>query len=528
VTPRTGKLSKKQQDRIRREQQAQFNAGIALMLPPVRSAIGAYLDVCRARLQQSAWGLTPQLVAAGPIAAPHGDDPRGFTQDQADSLQTVLDGAAPEWPGIVASKIMPAYTMMLGQLPHGVDTSAPEIASTMQGWRSEWLTERQQTLVGVPDDIAGQLRTELDRLAAERGTSVFDARNAAQDMLDKGYPSWEGRAQLIARTEVVSSNNQSALRAWSALAEAAGVSDQATKTWVGGTRPTHSAVSGTTIGIGELFTVGASEMNGPGDPAGGAGECANCRCSLAYALPSDTTSTDEESAPIADTGGEADTAGTLAADTAGDTAAEAATAERDIVELSDAELSQALTEAGIAGDMPGMDRVMSELDRRDRIETETAEKQRAAEERARVREAKKDAAYERLLAEGASPESAFADAYGVGEERQRVDAAMQQLRANGYTGKGFRDLSGQAFQEEADRMFWVAEGKTNGYMLNRDGLKAGVDPRSLFTGPESRARKYASRELLDFWQQYGRVTADDFRAGLLGGRIPSRGTAAWS
>jgi len=33
-------------------------------------------------------------------------------------------------------------------------------------------------------------------------------------------------------------------------------------------------------------------------------------------------------------------------------------------------------------------------------------------------------------------------------------------------------------------------------MLKRRGQDAGIYPRSLFTGPESRARKYASEELL--------------------------------
>lgn len=43
-------------------------------------------------------------------------------------------------------------------------------------------------------------------------------------------------------------------------------------------------------------------------------------------------------------------------------------------------------------------------------------------------------------------------------------------------------------------------------MLNRRGREAGVDPRSLFTGPESRVRKYASDELLAHWEYNRRPT----------------------
>jgi len=50
--------------------------------------------------------------------------------------------------------------------------------------------------------------------------------------------------------------------------------------------------------------------------------------------------------------------------------------------------------------------------------------------------------------------------------------------------------------------FINAEAATNGYMLNRLGVEAGVDPRTSFTGREARARKYASEDLLDCWQDH--------------------------
>jgi len=276
-------LTKAELDKLQTEARARYNRHEQQLLPHVIAALNAYLAVCRARLQQSAWGLAP-LVAAGPIASPVGE-PHGFTIHDAETLTATLDQAKAEWPGILDTKLMPGYGMLLGQIPEGIDLTHPSVASSVQAWRSEWLQERTQVLVGVPDDVTGQLRTEMDRLATEHGTSVFDARVAAQEMLDQGYPSWKNRAELIARTETVAANNQGSLRAWTAMAEAGGVADSAMKTWVGGTRPTHSAVSGATVGLREKFVVGGQEMNGPGDPAGGAAECANCRCALSYELP---------------------------------------------------------------------------------------------------------------------------------------------------------------------------------------------------------------------------------------------------
>jgi len=55
-----------------------------------------------------------------------------------------------------------------------------------------------------------------------------------------------------------------------------------TKTWrvnSGNPRPSHAAVDGETVGIGELFSLG---MIWPGDPAGGVDEVAGCTCSVTF------------------------------------------------------------------------------------------------------------------------------------------------------------------------------------------------------------------------------------------------------
>jgi hypothetical protein len=64
----------------------------------------------------------------------------------------------------------------------------------------------------------------------------------------------------------------------------------------------------------------------------------------------------------------------------------------------------------------------------------------------------------------------------------------------------------QEYWDEMYRQWRAAEAATNGYMLNRTGLREDIDGRSLFAGPESRVRKYASPELLKWFESHPRPT----------------------
>jgi hypothetical protein len=161
--------------------------------------------------------------------------------------------------------------------------------------------------------------------------------------------------------------------------------------------------------------------------------------------------------------------------------------------------------------------IISELDRRDQRDAEQkarrvsalyAEKPKTEADRSRV--------YQSLTGEGEDPEEAWAHAYGADPEAMRKQSVVQDLRSQGYKGSGFDALTRDAFKDEIRRRTVSAEGATNGYMLGPAGKKAGIDPWSLFTGPESRARKYASPELKEWWDQNGRPTITDFQAQLMG------------
>jgi hypothetical protein len=95
-------------------------------------------------------------------------------------------------------------------------------------------------------------------------------------------------------------------------------------------------------------------------------------------------------------------------------------------------------------------------------------------------------------------------------EMQRRDDAEQARHDRALETK--RRLFSRRVEraEEVDRSWAAAESATRGNMLNKAGRAADIDERSLFTGPESRARRYASEELLNHWQSHPRPTAAYF------------------
>jgi hypothetical protein len=192
-------------------------------------------------------------------------------------------------------------------------------------------------------------------------------------------------------------------------------------------------------------------------------------------------------------------------------------------QMTDEELGREL-DASMAGRFQGsrFRAAAGELDRRDQ-RAKTARVGALYAEHPKT-EADRNRVYQSLVDEGEDPAGAWAHAHGSDMETMQRQAATQQLRDQGFKGASFDALARDAFRQEIQRRHVAAEAATNGYMLNPLGKRAGIDERSLFTGPESRARKYASPELKEWWDQNGRPTAADFKASLLG-RAVSAGPA---
>ncbi len=73
----------------------------------------------------------------------------------------------------------------------------------------------------------------------------------------------------------------------------------------------------------------------------------------------------------------------------------------------------------------------------------------------------------------------------------------------------------QVCREEYDAhvhlAYLTAETDCRGQLLTREAQAAGIHPITLFSGPASRARKYASEELRSWWARHGRMTYVEWR-----------------
>ena len=82
-----------------------------------------------------------------------------------------------------------------------------------------------------------------------------------------------------------------------------------------------------------------------------------------------------------------------------------------------------------------------------------------------------------------------------------------------------------AFHDHREAAFFRAEEATHGFMVNREGRAAGATGEDLFSGPEARARRFASDELLEHWEAFPRPSMVAFEREWLELRQWSSGTA---
>lgn len=100
---------------------------------------------------------------------------------------------------------------------------------------------------------------------------------------------------------------------------------------------------------------------------------------------------------------------------------------------------------------------------------------------------------------------------GEAERRDRADA-----RKRARMDKAARDRDDHTIAVEA--AYLQAEHETRGNLLSKAGKAAGVDPKSLWTGSERRANKYASEELRAYFDKHGRLTRNEWKRAQVGER----------
>jgi hypothetical protein len=187
--------------------------------------------------------------------------------------------------------------------------------------------------------------------------------------------------------------------------------------------------------------------------------------------------------------------------------------ERAPRDMTNAELDREMQSALGVEDFDRFDHLATETDRRDaKRETDKARRAEQAAARAEARAVE----MERLIGQGVDEEEAVARAYGVSVEKQRRAAAIAKLRGDGYRGESFDALSRDAYKDYAYSRYQAAEDATNGYMVNAAGRAAGASDSAFFTGSDAYVRKYATPELLEWFDLNGRPTLAEWRAELLG------------
>lgn len=106
------------------------------------------------------------------------------------------------------------------------------------------------------------------------------------------------------------------------------------------------------------------------------------------------------------------------------------------------------------------------------------------------------------------------------DRRDLADRAAKAARSR----PGLRDTERGEWACAAHAQFLRAEAECRGELLNRRGTDAGVDPWSLWSGPEHRVDLYASEELREFFRRERRITVTEYQRQAAAGRREERET----
>jgi len=158
-------------------------------------------------------------------------------------------------------------------------TAAVEPVPVTNGQVEVFLATARNRLSGISDDAWKAARASL-----LEGVSLGESIPVLRQRIVRTATIVEPRAQVIARTEVHNASSHGSLTQVRGL----GVTG-VTKEWVAATdartRDSHHAANGQRVGVNDMFSVGGSFMDRPGD--GPPRETVNCRCVMTYDVPED-------------------------------------------------------------------------------------------------------------------------------------------------------------------------------------------------------------------------------------------------
>lgn len=147
------------------------------------------------------------------------------------------------------------------------------------------------------DGVEMETRQNVIRAIARGFVEGLGQNDIADKIMEAAPQISENRAKTIARTEVHGAANYGSLEAAKRTGVASkkewlSAQDKRTRTFSEGDEWDHLNFDGTTVGMEEQFVFtsrkGARDtIQYPGDPAGAAGNCINCRCTLAFPVDLD-------------------------------------------------------------------------------------------------------------------------------------------------------------------------------------------------------------------------------------------------
>ena len=121
-------------------------------------------------------------------------------------------------------------------------------------------------------------------------------------------------------------------------------------------------------------------------------------------------------------------------------------------------------------------------------------------------------------------EQLLADAIAAERDAQWLADREADAAANAHTMS--RAEMATEYAAHVERQYLAAEDYCRGVLLNRAAERAGVDPRTLFSGPSHVAYARASEELREYWAHVEpRMTRAEFEAHVTGRWTPAAETA---
>ncbi|WP_367358871.1 phage minor head protein, partial [Mesotoga sp.] len=152
----------------------------------------------------------------------------------------------------------------------------------MRNYVKNRLWKRIESVNQTSVDTAGKIINSTNEQAIAEGLGAYEtATIIKKKLIEEGIKYNQWRALRIARTEIMTAANVGSFEGAKATGEA--LEKHWIATYDSRTRDTHKGIEAQNPKMmNEPFLVGAYQMQHPGDPAGGAEEVINCRCTIAY------------------------------------------------------------------------------------------------------------------------------------------------------------------------------------------------------------------------------------------------------